>query len=202
MKGGRRWPRVLLGAGIALGLLVALLVFRARTEVPGPLKPGVAVDVRAEELLERFSRALRFETVSHGPDSGIAPDPQKFEAFLAFVRELYPRVHATLEVERVGQAGVLYTWPGRDPHLEPVLLMGHFDVVPVDGSTLDSWTHPPFDGVISDGLVWGRGSFDNKVNVMGLLEGAEALLVRGFSPARTTYSVPTKSSAGATVRPA
>lgn len=44
----------------------------------------------------------------------------------------------------------------------PLLLYGHVDVVPTDGQ---EWSVPPFDGVIKDGFVWGRGTLDMKGGV-------------------------------------
>jgi acetylornithine deacetylase/succinyl-diaminopimelate desuccinylase-like protein len=41
----------------------------------------------------------------------------------------------------------------------PLLLHAHADVVPVDGQ---EWSHPPFDGALRDGHVWGRGAIDMK----------------------------------------
>jgi acetylornithine deacetylase/succinyl-diaminopimelate desuccinylase-like protein len=42
---------------------------------------------------------------------------------------------------------------------EPLLLLGHTDVVAVDASR---WTHEPFSGALVDGFVWGRGALDTK----------------------------------------
>jgi acetylornithine deacetylase/succinyl-diaminopimelate desuccinylase-like protein len=41
----------------------------------------------------------------------------------------------------------------------PLLLLGHLDVVPVERSM---WSVEPFDGVIKDGAVYGRGALDMK----------------------------------------
>ncbi len=41
----------------------------------------------------------------------------------------------------------------------PLLLQGHADVVPTEGQ---QWTHPPFEGTLVDGEVWGRGALDMK----------------------------------------
>ena len=41
----------------------------------------------------------------------------------------------------------------------PLCLLSHLDVVPAEE---ERWTHPPFDGVIADGAVWGRGALDMK----------------------------------------
>lgn len=48
----------------------------------------------------------------------------------------------------------------------PLLLFGHVDVVPADGN---NWRHPPFDGVMDDGLIWGRGALDMKGPVAMML---------------------------------
>ncbi|HHX64387.1 MAG TPA: M20/M25/M40 family metallo-hydrolase [Chloroflexi bacterium] len=46
-----------------------------------------------------------------------------------------------------------------DGTAKPLLLMGHLDVVSADPA---EWTHPPFDGEVADGFLWGRGSTDMK----------------------------------------
>jgi acetylornithine deacetylase/succinyl-diaminopimelate desuccinylase-like protein len=47
----------------------------------------------------------------------------------------------------------------RESDLEPLLLAGHTDVVPAKA---EEWTHPPFDAVEADEMVWGRGAVDMK----------------------------------------
>jgi acetylornithine deacetylase/succinyl-diaminopimelate desuccinylase-like protein len=44
----------------------------------------------------------------------------------------------------------------------PLLLYGHVDVVTTKNQ---KWTHPPFEGRIVDGYVWGRGALDMKHGV-------------------------------------
>jgi acetylornithine deacetylase/succinyl-diaminopimelate desuccinylase-like protein len=41
----------------------------------------------------------------------------------------------------------------------PLLLYGHVDVVTTAGQ---KWTHPPFEGKLVDGFIWGRGALDMK----------------------------------------
>jgi acetylornithine deacetylase/succinyl-diaminopimelate desuccinylase-like protein len=49
----------------------------------------------------------------------------------------------------------------------PILIMGHTDVVTVDPA---KWTHPPFGAVRDGGYVYGRGTVDDKDNlVAGLM---------------------------------
>ena len=42
---------------------------------------------------------------------------------------------------------------------DPLLLLGHLDVVPAPP---ERWTHDPFAGDIADGYIWGRGAVDMK----------------------------------------
>lgn len=164
------------------GALAAAVVVRALTlpskQMQSPAAPHIAVATDA--VLARLSRAVRFRTISAQTAGRELPE---HDAFIAWLSAAYPRVHSTFERELVGGRSVLYTWKGSDALLAPLLLMGHYDVVPVDSS--QPWTHPPFSGAISGGYVWGRGTLDDKITVIGLLEAAEALLAAGFTPKRT-----------------
>ncbi len=126
---------------------------------------------------------IRLPTVSAELDErGAGP----FEDFVALLAELYPLVHAHLERERITDHGLLFRWAAREESSDPPLvLMAHYDVVPVDES--DDWTHPPFDGVIADGLVYGRGALDDKGPLIVILEAVENLLAAGFAPPRDVY---------------
>lgn len=74
-----------------------------------------------------------------------------------YLEKTFPRVWATLDVETVQKWGLLLTWKGSDDKLKPVVLMAHQDVVPVNPSTVDQWTYPPFDAHLDEsGWIWGR----------------------------------------------
>lgn len=48
----------------------------------------------------------------------------------------------------------------------PLLLYGHLDVVSTEGQ---DWSVPPFEGIVKDGFLWGRGALDMKGGVAMLL---------------------------------
>ena len=110
---------------------------------------------------------------------------EPFEDFVALLAELYPRVHERLSLERIAEYGLLFRWAGVAASAAPVVLMAHYDVVPVDRS--DDWTYPPFEGRVEDGWVYGRGVLDDKGPLLVLLEAAENLLAADFTPARDVY---------------
>ncbi|WP_251438927.1 M20/M25/M40 family metallo-hydrolase [Microbacterium sp. USTB-Y] len=134
-------------------------------------------------IAARLSRMIQLPTVSAELKTrGTAP----FEDFVALLAELYPRVHSDLVLERHTEFGLLYRWAGRREAVDgPLVLMAHYDVVPVDES--DDWTHPPFAGVIENGSVYGRGALDDKGPLVVILDAVENLLAEGFVPARDVY---------------
>lgn len=65
-----------------------------------------------------------------------------------------------------GRANVVVRVPGSDRNAPGLLVHGHLDVVPADPV---QWSVPPFDGVVADGYVWGRGATDMKSMVATIL---------------------------------
>lgn len=141
--------------------------------------------VHPEDLARRLGRAIEFQTVSHEDASRFEHDA--FAGLHDYLEAAFPRVHAALTREMVGRCSLLYTWPGQDPALAPIVLLAHQDVVPVDAGTESQWVCPPFSGQVDGGFIWGRGSLDMKSALVGILEAAEALLGIGFSPRRSVF---------------
>jgi acetylornithine deacetylase/succinyl-diaminopimelate desuccinylase-like protein len=61
----------------------------------------------------------------------------------------------------------------------PLLLFGHVDVVTAENQ---SWRHPPFEGTLADGYIWGRGALDMK--------GGVAMMVAAFLRTKIEGSPP------------
>lgn len=171
--------------GLGLVLLVAAVAVRsaALRSQQVAAAPAQRVEIDSQALAERLAGGLRFATISN--QDGASRDDAAFEALHRHLETQYPLVHASLLRERVGDLSLLYTWAGSDEDAAPVVLLAHQDVVPVEPGTEANWEHPPFSGAIAGGFVWGRGALDDKLNVFGQLEAAEALLREGLRPRRT-----------------
>jgi carboxypeptidase PM20D1 len=181
--------RVLVGLLAALLLLAAVLVVntlrQGSRQVPVSPLPPLAVD--EARLAETMALAVRPRTVSGLLDpAGVAAEFDKLHAQLL---QRYPLLHATLTLEHVGGHSLLYTWAGSDAAAQPFALLAHQDVVPIAPGTESLWKKPPFAGVIEDGMVWGRGTLDNKSNLVTQMEAIEVLLRSGFKPRRTVYLI-------------
>jgi len=163
-------------------LLVNTFRFTSEQIQIEPIQP---VGVDEGGVAQHLSQALRFQTVSYqeqGRTTG-----EEFLSLHKYLDQTFPKIHATLTKEAVGNYSLLYTWKGRDENLKPIVLMAHQDVVPVELGTLSKWEQPPFEGKITGGFIWGRGAMDDKQNLLAIMEAVESLLGQGFQPQRTIY---------------
>jgi carboxypeptidase PM20D1 len=173
--------------GVVLLVFVVICVGRAGTLKPYRVdaQPADADIANAAITVERFSTAITFPTIS--TQDSAAFDPAPFTEFHTWIEDAFPNLTKRLTREVVANYSLLYTWTGSDTTLDPILLMGHLDVVPVESGTESRWTHPPFAGVVADNFVWGRGTLDDKSSVVAILEAVEWLVGQGFEPKRTVY---------------
>lgn len=138
-----------------------------------------------QQAARRVSASIRTKPITHEDVSQI--DEGAFSAFFDSLATWYPAVHTVMTREQLGFHSLLFTWEGADPEAEPIVLASHIDVVPVPESSLSDWLEDPFEGVIKDGFVWGRGAIDDKSTLIGIMEAAESLIISGHRPQRTVY---------------
>ena len=81
------------------------------------------------------------------------------------------------EVPRQSLPLVAGAWRGTRPGPR-ILLVGHVDVVPA--GDLRRWSSPPFEPVVLDGQMYGRGSCDMKGGVVSALEAIRAIAGSGI----------------------
>lgn len=134
-----------------------------------------------EQAISRFQEILRVQTVSRKDDS---TDWAQFDAFLPKLQEQFPKVFAGVETTSISKYGIVMKWKGKNPDLQPVILMAHHDVVPAEGQ---NWTYPPFAAEIHDNKIYARGTVDTKCILAAVLEAMDALMVEGFVPERDIY---------------
>ncbi|MFM8739981.1 MAG: M20 family peptidase [Cytophagales bacterium] len=169
---------ILLVAGI---VLVKTFQFTSiQTKVAAPPAPAMP-----ETSVQHFQQAIAIKTISYG-DAALF-DSTQFLAFRKFLETTYPKMHSQLSREVVADYSLLYTWHGKDTTLNPIVLMAHQDVVPIEESTKSMWTVDPFAGSVKDGFIWGRGTTDDKINLIAICEAVEKLLNEGVQPLRTVY---------------
>ena len=183
--------QLLMGLGALFLILVAVLLVRTFTfggapanvqQVELPEPPAISAEAAAQNL----SRAIQFRTITLSSGDPRPGQEGPWLELQAWLEETYPAFHAAADKETVpGGYTVLYTWEGSDASLDPILLMAHQDVVPVNIGTEGDWTGAPFAGEIIDGYVYGRGAMDDKGSLVGLMEALDALARDGFAPRRT-----------------
>ncbi|MDE2377024.1 M20 family peptidase [Bradyrhizobium sp.] len=178
---GLSWTLPALLLGLVTILAARTWLLSSRQPTPDAIQP-MPLDVQA--AAERLAGAVRIRTISN--DRAPAPGPAHAE-FREFLERQFPRLHQNLKREIVNESSLLFTWQGHDPTAAPILLMAHSDVVPIAPGTESKWTYPPFEGVIADGYVWGRGAWDDKGCLMAIMEAVERLIANGERPRQTVY---------------
>ena len=94
----------------------------------------VAVEPQTIELDElviaqHLGEAIRFKTISHQRAEDF--EAEEFETFIEWVKDTYNEVNEAMELKRLGGYTMLYRWEGADAGMQPILVTGHYDVVPV-----------------------------------------------------------------------
>ena len=139
----------------------------------------------AERRLERYLDFLRIPSIGGMPEH--AADTRRAAEVLA--AELREGGMEHVEVAETGGHPVVYAdWLHAGATAPTVLVYAHYDVQP--GDPVELWETSPFEPVVRDGRVLGRGAADDKAHVQMLVRVAEALLVvRGAFPVNVKYLV-------------
>jgi len=159
-------------------VLIRTALFRPRKQTETQPDP---VSFNREAAVNALAELVKCKTVSHN-DPALENDAE-FEKLIAKLPELYPRVFDICSLDRLPDRALLFRWPGKSDK-EPSVMMAHYDVVPAEES---AWEKPPFEAIIEDGVMWGRGTLDTKVTFNGVLYAANHLIGKGFQPENDVY---------------
>ena len=168
---------------IALLSLLCVIIVRAICFRP----PTTTNKTVSEEVFDKdgaikaLAELVRCKTVSRFDEN--EEDDAEFEKLVSLLPSLYPNVFKNCMLTRAEGRGLLFKWQGKGEG-KPAVLMAHYDVVPADE---DKWDKPPFEAIIEDGLMWGRGTLDTKVTVNAILFAADHLISQGFVPENDIY---------------
>lgn len=125
--------------------------------------------INKPELL--LQKLIRFQTIS--------PAGNELE-IMKFVEELFKANGFEVESYCLDKSrpNVMVTYKGESSE-NPLLFYGHLDVVGVEGQ---DWEIDPFEGVIKDGFVHGRGTLDMKGLIVMFASAILQLKQTGFVP--------------------
>ncbi len=171
---------ILLGL-LALFLGVVLIRTALFTPLPEPQADPTPVEFDRQKAIDDLQALIRCRTVSDKDPA--KEDEAEFEKLVNLLPQLFPHIYETCTLYRPDRRALLFHWKGREEGA-PTVLMAHYDVVSV---VEENWQKPAFDGIIEDGVLWGRGTLDTKGTFNGVLQAAETLIAQGFVPQKDIY---------------
>ncbi|MBV8720541.1 MAG: M20/M25/M40 family metallo-hydrolase, partial [Candidatus Eremiobacteraeota bacterium] len=134
--------------------------------------PSLITYVRAERegYVEELKKLVAIPSISADP----AYKEEVRRCAQAFVDRMRVAGMQRGDVLETGGNPVAYgEWLGA-PGKPTVLVYGHYDVQPVD--PLELWKTPPFDAQVRNGNIYGRGTVDDKGQVLMHVAALEAHL--------------------------
>src|SRR5687768_4392960 len=129
------------------------LVILWLTSLTGAQAPtGTAAEA---ETLQHFQALLRIDTSS---------PPGNETRAVEYLKQVFEKEGIPYQVfaKDPARANIVARLKGNGKK-RPILILGHTDVVTVDPG---KWTHPPFGAVRDGGYVYGRGTVDDKDNLV------------------------------------
>ena len=164
-------------------VFLAVILIRTARFTPHPQEEVEAapVTLNEEKIVADMSAMIRCRTVSNRDERLV--DWDEFTKFQDLLAQRFPLIHEKATLHKLGKTGLLYHLKG-ESDAAPSVCMAHYDVVPVEE---DGWSRPAFDGLVEDGVIWGRGTLDTKGTLCGVMEALEQLLAAGYTPKNDLY---------------
>ena len=157
-----------------------------------------ALDERKEQYIDWLCQLVGKDTrvLGHGIDGGYEENGQ------AWLEELLQQMGADniisdpMDEEVIQESIRLYhegnpghnhenrrnlyaTFKGCDPDGRSLMFNGHMDTMPY--GDINRWTHPPIQGTVEDGWIWGLGTTDMKAGLMAAVAAVDLLKTAGIN---------------------
>jgi acetylornithine deacetylase/succinyl-diaminopimelate desuccinylase-like protein len=152
------------------------------------------IDSNHERYLQEMIELLRFPSISPGQ-----PHPEAITQAADWLQQRLQRAGID-EVRqlRVGDANPV-VWGRKlvSEELPTVLFYGHYDVMPPD--PLGEWLSPPFAPEVRNGELFGRGTADDKGQLLMHINAVEACLaVKSTLPVNVIFAIEGEEEMGST----
>jgi carboxypeptidase PM20D1 len=143
-------------------------------------EPAIPPELSAKAL-EMLKRSVAFKTAE---GEGQVP---AYAEYLAGELKAHGFAAEDITITPRGETATLTArYRGSDLKLKPILVASHMDVVP---ARREDWERDPFEAVVENGFVYGRGSSDNKFGLVTSTVALFWLKQEGFRPKRDVILV-------------
>ena len=139
------------------------------------------IEANKDRFINELFDLLRIPSVS--AQSEHKPDMQRCAEWLAAALKKAGADRA--EVMQTEGNPVVYAEKRVDPKAKTVLVYGHYDVMPVDPR--EEWRTEPFEPVVENGRIWGRGADDDKGQLWMHAKAFEAMCAVGALPCNVKF---------------
>lgn len=136
-----------------------------------------------EAFLEKMVDFIRIPTISTSSEH-IKDMHRAADWLVAYFKKIGVE---NAEVFKTKKHPIVYAEYLSDKKAPTVLIYGHYDVQPPE--PLEQWESEPFEPVIRDQNLYGRGSSDMKGQIFATLAGVEAILKQGYSPVNIKFFI-------------
>ena len=140
------------------------------------------IETNKERFVEELFDLLRIPSISAQP-SLHKEDMVRCAEWLA--ASLVKAGADTAQVMPTNGNPVVYAEKIVNPEARTVLVYGHYDVMPVDPR--EEWKTEPFEPVIKDGRIWGRGADDDKGQLFMHAKAFEAMCATDSLPCNVKF---------------
>lgn len=148
------------------------------------------VEKHKERFLNELFEVLRIPSIS--AQSEHKPDMVRCAEHLA--KTLVKAGADRAEVMPTAGNPVVYAEKIVDPKAKTVLVYGHYDVMPVDPR--NEWHTQPFEPVVKEGRIWGRGADDDKGQLFMHVAAFEAMCATDSLPCNVKFMLEGEEEVG------